>query len=102
MLTVLVQSGIAPGVAAKAGLLFTDYVTNAVIEEGRAQAMTDAFGSEAEGAAAGDVHGWIAGLSADQYPTLVALAADLTDTDPEARFRFGLDVLVAGLLAQER
>ena len=102
MLTVLVQSGIAPGVAAKAGLLFTDYVTNAVIEEGRTQAMTDAFGSEAEGAAAGDVHGWIAGLSADQYPTLVPLAADLTDTDPEARFRFGLDVLVAGLLAQER
>ena len=48
MLTVLVQAGIAPGVAAKAGLLFTDYVTNAVIEEGRAQALMDAFGSEAK------------------------------------------------------
>ena len=57
MLTVLAQLGIAPGVAAKAGLLFTDYVTNAVIEEGRTQAMTDTLGSEAEGDAAGDVGG---------------------------------------------
>jgi AcrR family transcriptional regulator len=101
MLTVLVRAGIAPGVAAKAGLLFVDYVTNAVIEEGRVQAMTDAFGSEAEGATARDVRGWIANLPADQYPTLVALAADLTDTDAEARFRFGLEILFAGLLAQE-
>ena len=45
---------------------------------------------------------WIARLPAEQYPTLVALAADLTDADVEARFRFGLDVLVAGLLAQGR
>ena len=102
MLTVVVQSGIAPGVAAKAGLLFTDYVTNAVIEEGRAQAMTDVLRSEAEGATGQGVHSWIESLSADQYPTLVALAADLFDTDAESRFRFGLDVLVAGLLAQKR
>ena len=102
MLTVVVQSGIAPGVAAKAGLLFTDYVTNAVIEEGRAQAMTDVLRSEAEGANGQGERGWIESLPADQYPTLVALAADLFDTDAEARFRFGLDVLVAGLLAQKR
>ena len=103
MLTVLVETGIAPGVAAKAGLLFTDYVTNAVIEEGRAQAMTDAFRFRGRRchcgrASAAGSHS----LPADQYPTLVALAADLTDTDAEARFRFGLEVLVAGLLAQKR
>ena len=101
MLSVLVQSGIAPGIAAKAGMLFTDYVTNAVIEEGRNRATTDAFAPDDGGAAPQGVGDWIASTSAPtEYPTLVALAADLTDTDAEARFRFGLDVLVAGLLAQ--
>ena len=102
MLSVLMRSGIAPGVAARAGMLFTDYVTNAVIEEGRNRATTDAFAADTEGAAPRGVGEWIAGLPADRYPTLVALAADLTDADAEARFRFGLDVLVAGLLAQGR
>jgi hypothetical protein len=44
---------------------------------------------------------WFASLPADEYPTLVALGADLTGTDPEERFRFGLDVLLTGLLAQK-
>lgn len=32
---------------------------------------------------------------------MVALASDLTNTDAEARVRFGLETLVAGLLAQK-
>jgi AcrR family transcriptional regulator len=31
------------------------------------------------------------------FPNAVALAADLTSDDPDARFEFGLDLLVAGL-----
>jgi TetR/AcrR family transcriptional regulator, tetracycline repressor protein len=101
MLALLVQAGFSPSVAANAGLLFLDFATNAVIEEGRSQAMTAAFGTHTEGAEVGDFQQWFASLSAEQYPTLVALAADLTGTDAETRFRFGIEVLVSGLLAQK-
>ena len=102
MLTVLVQAGFAPGVAANAGLLLLDFATNAVIEEGRSQAMSAAFGSDEDGAEVGDFRQWFARLPTEQYPTLVALAADLTDTDARERFRFGIDVLVSGLLVRKR
>ena len=85
MLTVLVRAGIAPGVAAKAGLLFVDYVTNAVIEEGRVQAMTDAFGSRRKVPPHRDALAWVASLQPISTTTLVALADDLTDTDAEER-----------------
>ena len=100
MLAVLVQAGFSPSVAANAGLLCLDFATNAVIEEARSQTMSAAFGSHADGEV-GDFPQWFANLPAEQYPTLVALAADLTDTDAETRFRFGIEVLVSGLLAQK-
>jgi AcrR family transcriptional regulator len=102
MLTVLVRAGIEPGVVARAGMLLTDYVINAVIEEGRAREMTDALATDADGASAGGIQGWFARLPVEEYPTLVALAADLTDIDSEARFRFGLELLLKGLLAKMR
>jgi hypothetical protein len=49
----LVHAGFAPAVAANAGLLLLDFATNAVIEEGRSQAMGSAFGSGEGGAGAG-------------------------------------------------
>jgi TetR/AcrR family tetracycline transcriptional repressor len=100
MLAVLVQAGFAPGVAANAGLLFLDFANSAVIEEGRSHTMSAAFGSSVEGAEVPDFRQWFAGLPAEEYPTLVALAADLTDTDPAARYRFGIEVLMSGLVAQ--
>ena len=101
MLTVLVQAGFAPGVAASSGLLLLDFATNAVIEEGRSQAMSAAFGADEDGAEAGEFRQWFASLPAEQYPTLVALAADLTNTDARERFRFGIQVLLSGLLARK-
>jgi AcrR family transcriptional regulator len=99
MLAMLVHAGFAPAVAARAGLLLLDFATNAVIEEGRDIAMTEAFGSGVEGDQPEGFGAWFTSLPADEYPTLVALASDLTDTDPEARFRFGIDVLLTGLRA---
>ena len=65
--TVVVQAGIAPGIAARAGTSFTDYVTNAVIEEGRTWATTEAFATDADRAVPQGVGEWIAGLRLDQY-----------------------------------
>src|SRR5664279_1231885 len=97
MLAMLVQAGFARSVAAGAGLLLVDVATNAVIEEGRATALRAAFGSGADGDGPGGFGQWFASLPSDEFPTLVAMAADLTDTDPQARFRFGIDVLLTGL-----
>ena len=95
MLAVLVNAGFTPAVAALAGRLLTDFATNAIIEEERDQAMAAAPATDA-----GGIGDWSSLLSAEEYPTLVALASDLTHAEPEARFRFGLDILVAGLLAR--
>ncbi|HEY5211172.1 MAG TPA: TetR/AcrR family transcriptional regulator [Stellaceae bacterium] len=39
----------------------------------------------------------LAALPAATYPNSVALAGDLTSNDPDARFEFGLDLLIEGL-----
>jgi TetR/AcrR family tetracycline transcriptional repressor len=36
-------------------------------------------------------------LSAEEYPTLAALAAEMAETDPDARFEFGLQLLLDGM-----
>jgi hypothetical protein len=63
--------------------------------------MSAAFASDGEAGQIADFGQWFASLPAKRYPTLVALAADLTDTDAETRFRLGLEVLVSGLLAHK-
>jgi TetR/AcrR family tetracycline transcriptional repressor len=92
MLSLLVQAGFGPRAAARIGLLCTDYVTNAVIEEQRQVAMAS---TEADGLAG--IQSWFATLPADQYPTLVSLAPHLTEDDADGRFQFGLHVLLRGL-----
>ena len=39
-------------------------------------------------------------LSPEEYPTLVALSHDLTMAEPEARYQFGVEVLLNGLRAR--
>jgi TetR/AcrR family tetracycline transcriptional repressor len=90
----LLEAGLDPEVTAMAGLLLTDYVTNFVLEENRSQAIADAFQADDGGNAVRD---WFAALPADQYPSLVALAPHLTESDPETRFEFGLNTLLDGL-----
>jgi TetR/AcrR family tetracycline transcriptional repressor len=96
----LLGAGCAPPVAAMAGLLFTDFVTNFVIEEGRAEHVARAFAATstrlpAEGFEA--IQTWFAGLPADQYPSLVALASQLGGQDADERFEFGITTLLDGL-----
>ena len=95
MLAMLVDAGFEPAVAALAGRLLTDFATNAIIEEGRDQTMAVASATIAP-----ETGDWSSQLSPKEYPTLVALASDLSHADPEVRFRFGLDILTAGLLAR--
>jgi TetR/AcrR family tetracycline transcriptional repressor len=96
MLSMLVRAGFQPSVAARAGLLMVDYATNAVIEEGRLGAMPDAS-SRGSGDAPAVV---FATLSPEEFPTLTALSRDLTMADPEARYQFGIEVLLTGLRAR--
>jgi len=54
-----------------------------------------ALGDEAAGAA--QLRDYFRSLPADEFPTLVALADELTAGDEDARFEFALDLLVSGL-----
>ena len=91
-LATLSEGGFDPTVVARAGVMFTDFVTNFVIEEDRAESMVAAF--EAEGVSIGD---WFQSLPAEMYPTLASLGSQLADADSDGRFRFGLDLLLRGL-----
>lgn len=48
------------------------------------------------------VHDYLAALPMEHFPTSAALSAQLTVGDGAERFRFGLDLMVAGLAAQAR
>ena len=43
---------------------------------------------------------WFAAPPQDEYPNLATLAPQLTDTDADERFGFGLKLLLDGLAAQ--
>jgi TetR/AcrR family tetracycline transcriptional repressor len=96
-LAALLEAGFDPVVTAMAGLLFSDYVTNFVLEETRAQAIAAAFQTDANPNGGNAIREWFSALPTDQYPSLVALAPHLTDLDPDTRFEFGLHTLLAGL-----
>jgi TetR/AcrR family tetracycline transcriptional repressor len=109
MLAVLVDAGFTPAVAALAGRLLTDHATNALIEEGRDRAMAgagrdnrrgDPDGGGGDGDGDGRSTDWTDQLAGGDYPTLAALASDLTKVDAETRYRFGVQVIIAGLVAQ--
>jgi TetR/AcrR family transcriptional regulator, tetracycline repressor protein len=99
MLGTLLAAGFGPATVARASLLFTDYVTNFVVEEGRAMAMTAEFATN-PGDGPNSFAAWFAALPEDEYPNLAALAPQLTDTDADERFRFGVKLLLDGLAAQ--
>jgi TetR/AcrR family tetracycline transcriptional repressor len=94
-LATLLDAGFTAEVTAQASLLFVDYVTNFVVEEDRAEAIAAAFQTDSDDA--GSVSDWFAALPADQYPSLVALAPQLTNPNAEARFEFGMTTLLNGL-----
>ena len=48
----------------------------------------------------GQLRDYFASLPADRFPNLSQLAGELVSDGPDARFEFGLDVLLDGLVAQ--
>jgi hypothetical protein len=96
-LATMLEAGFQPEVTARAGRLFVDYVTNFVVEEGRAEAITNAFTAADDSDDGDSIGDWFEHLPADEYPSLIALARHLTDPDDEARFAFGLATLLDGL-----
>ena len=65
------------------------------------QSLVDKSGLSPEEAVAyfGQVHDFYARLPAERFPALARLAPDMTGPDGDARFEFGIDVLLAGFEA---
>jgi AcrR family transcriptional regulator len=59
----------------------------------------DEWTPERAGEFAAELRDYFAALPGDRFPNVVALAGALTEGDGEARFEFGLDVLIRGLIA---
>lgn len=87
LLALLRGAGIPDKPAAMFGDILGRYLDASVLEEslavrpGGADAMRD----------------YVGGLPPDRFPNIAAIAAVMTEGDNEARFEFGLDLLVDGL-----
>lgn len=89
-LAVLAAAGLPPRVISYAADMFALYVGGFAFEESlRLPQAGDA-------AALGE---YFSSLPPEQFPTLVALASDLTAGDADERFEFALELLVRGLEA---
>lgn len=101
----LLAAGFSGVEVIRAGRLLNDYVTSFVLEEANEVGMAAAMGVGEDGAAsieeveaAGQRS--FAALPADTYPAIAAVAAHIADPDLDARFRFGLKVVLDGLERQ--
>ena len=92
-LAILVAAGLPPRVLALAADTFALYVGGFAFEESlRGDESADPQ----------QLAEYFRSLPEDQFPTLVALADDLTAGDADERFEFALDLLVRGLEAMAR
>ena len=93
-LAVLVAAGLPPPVVALATDMFALYIGGFAFEESmRVPPLGD------ERAGTDQLAEYFRSLPADTFPTLVALADDLTAGDADERFEFALELLVRGLEA---
>lgn len=96
ILTVLRRGGLANRDAAFAVYTLLTYVNGFVLFQTARLSAAQATGV-ARAKILAKVRAELAALPADTYPNSIALAEDLTEDDPDARFDFGLDLLIAGL-----
>jgi hypothetical protein len=92
-LAILVAAGLPPRVLALAADMFALYVGGYAFEE----SLRGDQSADPEQLAE-----YFRSLPPDQFPTLVALADDLTAGDADERFEFGLELLVRGLEAMAK
>ncbi len=90
VLRTLQDAGFEPQDVAYAGLLVNDYVTMFVAGE-------QYSGEEAADRPDSGMQDWFGRLPKDEYPSLIALAPYLAQVDEEESFRFGMQILIAGL-----
>jgi TetR/AcrR family tetracycline transcriptional repressor len=93
-LRTLLDAGFSRRDAAYAGMLFNDFVIMSVLEETR-YADLEAGGASEDSSS--DIQNWVESLPPNEYPSLVALANYLTESNGDERFRFGIELLRNGL-----
>ncbi len=98
MLAILRSGGVADRASAYATHLLTIYVGAYALEEG-ARPQVSGQGMHPD-EMLGMIRGYFASLPAGRFPNVVALAEDLTASDPDEEFEMGLDLLVGGLAAK--
>jgi AcrR family transcriptional regulator len=96
-LAILHAGGLPPKVIGLAADLFALYIVAGVFEESLFEKRGMSDGEIGEYAK--QIHDFYAALPADRFPLMAMMAAELTESDGHDRFLFGLDVLIAGLIA---
>ncbi len=95
MLGLLLAGGLDPQDAAWACDLFAMLVTAAAIEEDERKARGADPALHAD-----ELHRTFAGLSPDRFPLITAYAPQMVAGDRDQRFRFGVDVIIDGVVAR--
>jgi TetR/AcrR family tetracycline transcriptional repressor len=90
VLRVLRSAGLSPRNAARAAHHLNNFLMEFVADEARFDAFAAASGSSRRKMIA-DARRQFRALPADEYPTLVKLADELTEDDPEGLFQFGIE-----------
>jgi AcrR family transcriptional regulator len=98
VLAVLRSAGFSPTQAADAANVFNTFVTGFVQDETRAVPRTEQLNLSLDQLNE-KVRQSFKLLPPDRYPSLVALADELVDTDMDRQFTFGLTALLSGLEA---
>jgi len=104
LLAILVAGGVPPQHCAWFVDVASLYVGSVAVEEDiwRERAAGQDVESVTEEAVVAAVHDVFAGLPADRFPLLTAMADTMTTGDADERFAFGVDLLVSGLVALSR
>jgi TetR/AcrR family transcriptional regulator, tetracycline repressor protein len=101
MLAILRSAGFGDQDVGYTSWVFNTFVTGFVLDETRAFPSGDLLDLPAHDMAA-QVEQWFKSLPRDQYPTVVALAHELTSGDMGERFEFGLQLMLDGLEHRRR
>ncbi|WP_214409184.1 TetR/AcrR family transcriptional regulator [Sphaerisporangium fuscum] len=101
LVTPLLAAGFEGREAAQVGFLLSSYVTGFVLQE-----LSPMNAAEARGAAPEEVlaqaNRELKALPAEEFPSLLLVADDLTARTMEERFRLGLDLTLSGLEERRR
>jgi TetR/AcrR family tetracycline transcriptional repressor len=96
LLRILRAAGLGRRDAARAAYHCNNFVTEFVADEARFAAFAAALGSN-RGKVFAQARSHFKLLPRDEYPTVVELADDLTEDDPDSLFQFGLELWFRGL-----